>query len=111
MKKMRRAPGSMHHYTNKKGYNGIRAVPTWCFKAARQRRADKPFGAYFTTLLPSAPNFVRRVRLPRAKREYRFSFVDVGDLTPLPGPGGRYVFYSPADYRVGPPRQQYSGFA
>src|SRR5437868_14955134 len=101
----------MNHYTNKKGYNAIQAVSPWCFRARRQRIRSKPFGAYFTTLLPSAPNFVRRVRLPKAKREYRFSFTDVGDLLPIPGPRGKDVFYSPHDYYVAQPRQLYSGLA
>lgn len=102
---------SMHHYTDKKGYNAIRAVSPWCFKAGKQRSKSKPFGAYFTTLLPSAPNFVRRVRLPKSKRKYRFSFADKGDLIPLPGPRGKDVFYSPADYYVDQSRQQYAGLA
>src|SRR2546423_10995701 len=99
----------MNHYTNLKGFNGIRAVSPWCFKATRQRLRTKRRAAYFTTLLPSDPNFVRRVRLPKKKREYRFCFTDIGDLSPIPGPGGKYVFFSPGDYYVDTPRQLYSG--
>jgi hypothetical protein len=99
----------MNHYTNRRGYNGIRATSPWCFKARRQRTRSKPFGAYFTTLVPTDPNFVRRVRLPKVKREYRFSFTDIGDLLPIPGPGGKEVFYSPQDYSVDEPRQLYCG--
>jgi hypothetical protein len=101
----------MHHYTDKKGYNGIRASSPWRFKAGRQRLRSKPFGAYFTTLLPTASNFLQKVRLPKVKRKYRFSFVDLGDLIPLPGPRGKDVFYSPRDYLVDRPRQEYCGEA
>jgi len=102
---------AIHHYTNKKGYNAIRAVPVWCFQTGPQRTRAKPYGAYSTTLQPSDPNFVRRVRLPRTKREYRFSFADLNDLTSLLGPGGQFVFYSSTDYYVEQPRQIYSGTA
>src|SRR5437879_6201747 len=101
----------MNHYTNRRGYHAIRATRTWCFKARKQRTKSKPFGAYFTTLLPTDVNFVKRVRLPRNKREYRFSFTGRRGLVPLPGPGGKDVFYSPTDYFVHKPRQVYCGRA
>ena len=105
MKKVARLPRPMNHYTDAKGYKGIRAVSPWRFQAGKQRTSTKPFGVYFTTLLPTDPNFVRRVRLPKSKRKYRFSFVDIADLLLLPGPGGKWVYYSPTDYLVDAPRQ------
>jgi len=105
----RRTP--MNHYTDRNGYNGIRAVSPWRFRAGRQRMKSKPYGAYFTTLIPTDANFVRRVRLPKAKRQFRFSFKDVGDLVPLPGPGGKWVCYSPTDYLVSESRQLFCGRA
>ena len=111
MKKTRRSPRPTNHYTDAKGYNAIKAVSPWHFRAGKPRSPSKPFGAYFTTLVPSDPNFVKRVRLPKSKRKYRFSFEDGGDLLPLPGPGGKWVFYSPTDYFVDDDRHLYSGLA
>jgi hypothetical protein len=98
----------VNHFTDRKGYLAVRAVSPWRFRAHPQR-GGQPFGAYFTTLELSAVNFFRKVRLPVRKRRFVFRFVDAGDLLPYPGPRGRYVFYSPADYFVAPPRQQYAG--
>jgi hypothetical protein len=99
----------MNHFTDKKGYNAIRATVAWCFKAQRQRSKTKPFGAYFTTLMPTVPNLAKRLRLRRRKCEFVFMFVDAEDLTPLPGPRGKGVFYSPTDYFVAPERQPHAG--
>jgi hypothetical protein len=96
----------MNHFTDRKGYNAIRAVSPWRFRARRQR-GGQPFGAYFTTLELSDPNFFLRVRIPVKKRKFVFRFADVGDLARLPGPRGWFVFFSPTDYFVAKPRQQY----
>jgi hypothetical protein len=98
----------MNHFTDRKGWNGIRAASPWRFRAHRQR-GGRPTGAYFTTLLPTAPNFFAVTRVPAAKQKYRFSFIDVGDLRMRRGPLGRYVFYSRTDYSVEKSRQQYEG--
>ena len=107
----------MNHFTDRKGHDAIRAVSPWRFRARRQR-GRQPFGAYFTTLELSAPNFFQKVRIPVRKRRFMFRFVDVGDLLPFPGPRdllpfpgprGLYVLYSPTDYFVAKPRQQYEG--
>ena len=98
----------MNHFTNRIGYNAIRAASPWRFRA-RPQRAAQPFGAYFTTLGLDDPNFFLRVRIPVRKRRFVFQFVDVGDLRPFPGPRGRFVLYSPADYFVSSPRQLYAG--
>jgi hypothetical protein len=98
----------MHHYTDLAGYNAIRASPVWRFIAS-QPPGNHPFGAYFTTLPPDTPNLAKKLRIPASKLAYVFIFDDVGDLTPLPGGRGAYVFYSPVDYHVDVDRQLDSG--
>jgi hypothetical protein len=46
-----------------------------------------------------------RLRIPRTKITYYFEISDVGDLTPLAGGRGQFIFFSPADYPVVPNRQ------
>ena len=94
----------MFHYTDKSGYNAIGLQPTWSFKAS-QPPGHHPFGAYFTDLPPETPNLAKRLRIPRTKVEWYFEFVDIGDLKPLSGGRGVYIFYSPHDYRVACARQ------
>jgi hypothetical protein len=98
----------MNHFTDRKGWNGIRATSPWCFRA-RKQRANNPTGAYFTTLHPSAPKFYKRTMVPVHKRTHMFRFVDVGDLIRKRGPLGQWVFYSPTDYYVTQNRQIYEG--
>lgn len=98
----------MHHYTNLASYNAIRASTVWRFIAG-QPPGNHPFGAYFTTLPPGTPNLAKKLRIPASKLGYVFIFVDVGDLTPLPGGRGAYIFYSPIDYHVVEDRQIYHG--
>jgi hypothetical protein len=100
----------VNHYTDKKGYNAIRATPEWKFKASQPPDpANHPYGAYFTTLPPDTKNLTIRLRIPRTKTEYIFSFVDANDLTPLDGDRGEFIFYSAADYFVVQDRQLYHG--
>lgn len=98
----------MDHYTDQTGYQAIRAQIVWLFRAG-QPPGNHPFGAYFTTLPRSTPNLAQRLRIPRSKTQFVFEFSDVGDLTSLPGGRGRYIYYSPKDYDVAQPRQQYHG--
>jgi hypothetical protein len=100
----------MNHFTDRNGWNAIRASSPWCFRA-RKPRGGRPVGAYFTTIHPTAVNFFKITRVPVHKQRYMFSFVDVGDLTPRRGPLGRYVFFSPRDYLVAGYRQLYEGLA
>src|SRR5262245_64916979 len=100
----------MNHYTDQAGYNAIRSQVVWLFRAS-QPPGNHPSGAYITTLVRGTPNLAQRLRIPRSKVQFVFEFTDVGDLTPLPGGRGQYVFYSPADYEVDPPRQLYAGVA
>jgi len=99
----------MNHYTNKKGYDSIRATVDWCFKAGQPPASEHPIGAYFTTLSPHTPNLANRLRVPREKISHVFSFIDAYDLIPLRGGRGEYVFYSPVDYVVLKARQILAG--
>jgi hypothetical protein len=81
-----------------------RASSIWRFVAS-QPPGDHPRGAYLTTLGRDTPNLAARLRIPKAKVEYFFEFTNVGDLKPLRGGRGSYIFYSPEDYEVGPSRQ------
>lgn len=98
----------MYHYTNLAGYNGIRATIDWCFKA-HQPPGNHPLGTYFTTLPKDTPNLAVRTRIPKSKLQYVFEFTDAGDLTPLPGGRGQFIFYSPVDYIVVKSRQKFAG--
>lgn len=98
----------MNHFTNKTGFNAISSQTDWWFLAS-QPPADHPKGAYFTTLTPETPNLAVRLRIPREKLEFVFQFGGAGDLRPLDGGRGTYIFYSPMDYRVAEERQEHKG--
>ena len=95
---------SLVHYTDQVGYNAIASQVVWHFLAG-QPPGQHPFGAYFTPLGRSTKNLAQRLRIPKAKLAFFFEFTDVGDLTPLPGGRGQFIFYSPKDYDVDQPRQ------
>jgi hypothetical protein len=95
---------SLFHYTDQVRYNAIRSQVVWHFVAG-QPPGQHPFGAYFTTLGRSTKNLAQRLRIPRSKVAFFFEFTDVGDLTPLLGGRGRFIFFSHQDYDVDQPRQ------
>lgn len=96
----------MYHYTDRAGYNGIRAGIDWRFKASQPTPRDHPFGAYFTPLGPGTPRAkLRMIFVPNRKREFVFVFEDIGDLIPLRGGRGEIVVYSPDNYLVARSRQ------
>lgn len=97
----------LYHYTDRAGYNSIRATVESCFKAARPRRrdSDHPCAAYFTTLEPLTKNLAVKISVPTKKLEYVFVSEDVGDLTPLRGERGDWILYSLEDYLVAEERQ------
>ena len=100
----------MNHFTDKTGYNGIRASPIWRFWASQPPDpVNHPFGAYFTTLTPDTPNLAIKLGIPKRKLEYLFSFVDKNDLIALDNDRGEWIFYSPRDYEVEKERQVYHG--
>jgi hypothetical protein len=99
-------PSPMYHYTDKAGYDSIQAGIDWRFKAHRPPPRHHRIGAYFTNLGPEAPKAkLAQLFIPSNKRAYVFAFEDEGDLIPLRGGRGGYVFYSPADYAVVRARQ------
>jgi hypothetical protein len=106
-------PNESHlfHFTDRQGYNSIRAEVDWCFRASPPPPPDHPPGAYFTTLPPHTPNLAKRLRIPRVKLEHVFSFVDLRDLTPLTGGRGEYIYFSRQDYIVERHRQRYCGLS
>jgi hypothetical protein len=96
---------AMFHYTNRVGFNAIRAQVVWLFRAATPP-GEHPFGAYFTDLDERTPNLANRLRIPKEKTEHLFDFTDAGDLEPIRGSRGRHIFYSPGNYPVAPDRQR-----
>ncbi len=100
--------GEMLHYTDKSSWNAIRAPGDWTFKAHKPP-GPHPNAAYFTTLPPDTRNLANRLRIPASKIDYVFCFIDVGDLTPLPGDRGSYIFFFRGDYVVTKQRQEDCG--
>lgn len=100
---------AIHHYTNKTAYNAIRAQVDWCFLAGKPSARQHEIGAYFTDLGPATPNLAYRIRVPREKLEFVFSFINVGDLEPLKGQRGKHIYFSRVDYVVPKERQLYCG--
>ena len=98
----------MLHYTDKPAWNAIRSQADWTFKAHKPP-GSHPAAVYFTTLPPDTPNLANRLRIPTSKVEFVFCFVDAGDLTPLPGDRGRYIFFFKCDYIVPKNGQQDCG--
>jgi len=90
-----------YHYTDRKGYNGIRSGgKIMIFKATEQRRSGNPTGVYFTTLPPSTPNkeLVPRIQISRDKSQFYFAVrLKPGRLIPLRGGKGIFILYSPVD--------------
>jgi hypothetical protein len=97
-----------HHYTDDSGFKAIHSRPTWLFRAA-QPPGDHRFGAYFTTLPPGTPKLATRLRIPKRKIAFVFCFVDAGDLVPIEGDRGRFIFFSRDDYVVDGDRQVAAG--
>jgi hypothetical protein len=95
----------MYHYTDRSSLKAISSQVDWMFVAS-QPPGQHPKGAYFTTLGPETMNLALRLGIPREKTEHYFSFVDSGDLEPLRGGRGKYIFFSTADYCVESKRQR-----
>jgi hypothetical protein len=94
----------MNHFTDSDGFKAIGSQNLWTFEA-RQPPSDHPRGAYFTTLGSDAPNLSVRLRIPRTKLAFVFEFKDAGDLYPIYGGRGQFIFFSRADYQVDVSRQ------
>lgn len=95
----------MNHFTNLAGHNAISSQVTWTFRAAKPP-CGNPIGAYFTTLRQDDWALANKLRIPKSKLEFCFSFTDLGDLISLRGGRGKHVFYSVADYPVDEQRQR-----
>jgi hypothetical protein len=105
---------NVFHYTNKDGWNAIRSQRTWRFLASQPEARDRPVGAYFTDIEPSSVNLRtlhKKIRVPKAKRQYVFWFVGTDGLRQLNEGRGRdrRIFFSPVDYEVVPERQRFEG--
>jgi hypothetical protein len=103
---------NIFHYTDKEGWNSIRSQPVWTFKASQPRDPDRPTGAYFTDIEPTATNLrtlYKRIRVPRIKQEYVFWFVGTAGLRQLNNGLGREkrIYFSPIDYVVPEERQKH----
>jgi hypothetical protein len=96
----------LFHYTNDKGYKAISSQKTWLFMASKPP-CDHPKAAYFTSLPPGTRNLAKRlfVRGCAEKLAFVFCFSGGGDLIPLEGGRGTFIFYSLADYPVETNRQ------
>jgi hypothetical protein len=99
----------MYHYTDKEGYNAVRANPTWRFRAHQPPKKENPVAAYFTTLSPATKLLAAKLRVGKGKIEFVFEFEDAGDLKRLNPDRELHVFISPLDYNVERERQEYSG--
>ena len=103
---------NIFHYTDKDGWNGIRAQAIWRFKASQPKDPDRPVGAYFTDIEPSERNLRtlhKKLRVPKLKQQYVFWFFGTEGLSQLNGGRGRdkRIFFSPVDYDVVEVRQRY----
>lgn len=103
---------NVFHYTDKNGWNAIRAWSVWRFKASQPRDPERPRGAYFTNIEPTEANLrtlYKRIRVPKVKQEYVFWFLETVGLTQLNGGRGRdkTIFFSPTDYDVLKERQKH----
>ena len=103
----------VYHYTDKKGYNAIRAGrgegKSWWFKATKPR-ADHPVGVYLTPLGPDTEKLVTKARISHAKSEYFFKFeIPESQLKRIRGDRGRFVLYSANDLDISESQQIASG--
>jgi hypothetical protein len=105
---------NIFHYTGRQGWNAIRSQPTWRFAAGQPKDPDRPAGAYFTDIEPSARNLrtlYKKLRIPKFKQECVFWFVGTAGLSRLNQGRGRdrRILFSPVDYEVVRDRQKYEG--
>ena len=103
---------NIFHYTDKDGWNGVRAQPVWRFKASQPKDPDRPFGAYFTDIEPSEKNLRtlhKKLRVPKLKQQYVFWFIGTEGLSQLNGGRGRdkRILFSAVDYEVVEARQRH----
>jgi hypothetical protein len=108
-------PGhNVFHYTDKAGWNAIRALPIWRFKVSKPEDPKRPLGVYFTDIEPTEANLrtlYKRIRVPKVKQAYVFWFVKTTGLQQLHDGTGRdrHIFFSAVDYEVVADRQRFAG--
>jgi hypothetical protein len=100
--------GWVFHSTDADGWKMIRSQKVWVFKADKPK-GGRPFGAYFTRLLPDDNKFAAGTRVPVDKRDYVFAFEGEDGLEPVKGGKGDYNLLTDSDYEVPPDRQRYEG--
>ena len=100
-----------YHYTDKTGYNAVRATPTWVFRVHQPPKRENPVAAYFTSLNPKTPLLAAKLRVGKKKIEYAFEFDDAGDLRRLDPDRELLVYISLRDYWVPNERQRFCGLA
>ena len=105
---------NLFHYTDRDGWNSIRSQPDWKFQTAQPQDQNRPPGAYFTDIEPSAMNLRtlhKKIRIPKAKQQYLFWFTGSEGLSQLNSGRGRdkRIFFSATDYDVISGRQKYEG--
>jgi hypothetical protein len=105
---------NIFHYTDRAGWNAVRAQSVWRFKASQPKDPNRPVGAYFTDIEPTAENLrtlYKRIRVPKVKQEYVFWFFDAVGLEQLNDGRGRdkCIFFSRGSYDVPEERQKYAG--
>jgi len=102
------------HYTDKDGWNAVRAQQTWRFKVSQPKDPSRPAGVYFTDIEPTEANLRvlhKKLRVPKIKQEYIFWFTKTEGLVQLHDGLGRdrHIFFSEVDFDIEPPHQKYQG--
>ena len=102
------------HYTDKDGWNAIRAQKTWRFKVSQPKDPSRPAGVYFTDIEPTEANLrvlYKKLRVPKIKQDYIFWFTKTEGLSQLNDGRGRdrHIFFSAVAYEVESDDQGYQG--
>jgi hypothetical protein len=101
---------TVYHYTNKSGYNGIRAGNPYKIKPGDSKNGAGPF---FTTRSPAdltAPGAFKKLGITNEKSQYVMELkVPQSALVPLRGDRGKFIFAIPAGVTVARARVRYFG--
>ncbi|WP_404786855.1 RHS repeat-associated core domain-containing protein [Streptomyces pristinaespiralis] len=101
---------TVYHYTNKSGYNGIRAGNPYKIKPGDSKNGAGPF---FTTRSPAdltAPGAFKKLGITNEKSQYVMELqVPQSALVPLRGDRGKFIFSIPAGVTVARARVRYFG--
>ncbi|MGW8995124.1 RHS repeat-associated core domain-containing protein [Streptomyces zhihengii] len=101
---------TVYHYTNKSGYNGIRAGNPYKIKPGDSKNGAGPF---FTTRSPAdltAPGAFKKLGITNEKSQYVMELqVPQSALVPLRGDRGKFIFAIPQGVTVARARVRYFG--